>query len=69
VHFTIDADGTVGSRPTAGTPRFADPRVVQCVLNGMTALSFPQPQAGVVNVVFELVFSPPEQPADGSERQ
>jgi len=63
LHFTIDADGTVGSAPTAGTPHFADRRVVECVLNGVRNLAFPQPQTGVVNVVFDLVFTPLEQPS------
>ncbi len=67
VHFTIDADGTIGSDPTAGKSHFADRRVVECVLNGFRNLSFPQPQAGVVNVVFELIFLPLEQPAGGQK--
>jgi Redoxin len=58
-HFTIGKDGTIESDPSVTKSRLADDRVVQCVLNGMRALSFPQPNAGVVNVDFELLFERP----------
>jgi len=66
VHFKIDEDGTIGTKPTATTSRFGDGRVVDCVLNAMRNLSFPQPDSGVVNVVFELILLPPEEPVHGS---
>jgi hypothetical protein len=35
-----------------------DPGVVACVVNGFTDLSFPRPEEGAVNVVYEVVFAP-----------
>jgi hypothetical protein len=58
IHFRIESDGTIAPKPTATSRRLADEHVVECVLQAMGALSFPQPSAGVVDVTYELVFQP-----------
>ena len=35
-----------------------DANVVQCVTRGFTNLSFPQPEGGIVTVVYPIIFNP-----------
>lgn len=47
-------------------PRFPDAEVVACVVSKFAALKFPEPQGGIVTVVYPIVFSPEEpEPAHG----
>lgn len=60
VRFVIDAKGAVASAVDGGSD-IADKTVVDCVVKGFTNLSFPQPEGGVVSVVYPLIFAPPEK--------
>jgi hypothetical protein len=42
-----------------GGSDLSDPKVVRCVMNSLKGLSFPQPDAGLVVVVFPILFEPP----------
>ena len=55
--FVIDRDGSVKSAQDNGSD-LPDQTVVQCVVRGFGNLSFPQPEGGIVTVVFPLIFSP-----------
>ncbi len=54
--LVINRDGSVGSTQDGGSD-LPDQNVIQCVLRGIGNLSFPQPESGVVTVVFPLLFS------------
>jgi hypothetical protein len=55
--FVIGKDGAPGSVSNAGSS-MSDPAVVQCVVSHFWNLFFPQPESGVVIVIFPIVFSP-----------
>jgi len=57
VRFVIGRDGSV-TRAEDGGSDLPDPRVVRCVTSAFTALSFPQPEGGVVTVVYPILFAP-----------
>jgi hypothetical protein len=57
VRFIIDRSGAVSSAGDAGSD-LPSSQVVQCVVRGFGNLSFPQPEGGIVTVVFPIVFSP-----------
>ena len=61
VRFLIGRDGAVSSAANGGSD-LPDAEVVTCVVNSFRALSFPQPEGGVVTVVYPIVFS-----SDGSQ--
>lgn len=44
--------------PLKAEPRFPDATVVACVVGRFAALTFPEPQGGVVTVVYPIIFSP-----------
>lgn len=46
--------------PQPKDPRFPDAAVVDCVVGRFAALTFPQPQGGIVTVVYPIIFSPEE---------
>ncbi len=54
VKFVIDGAGAVASAAARG---FADESVSRCVARAYEAMSFPQPEGGIVTVVYPLVFS------------
>jgi hypothetical protein len=57
VKFIIDRSGSVAMARDGGSD-LPDQSVVQCVVKGFTNLSFPEPQNGMVTVVYPIVFSP-----------
>lgn len=54
VKFVIDRAGSVASASASG---FGDEGVSRCVARAYEAMSFPQPEGGIVTVVYPLVFS------------
>lgn len=57
VRFVIGRDGSVSNVSNAGSD-IPDSAVVQCVLRNYYGLSFPQPEGGIVTVVYPIMFSP-----------
>jgi hypothetical protein len=57
VKFIIDRSGAVSMTADGGSD-LPDTSVVQCVVRGFGNLSFPQPDNGMVTVVYPIVFSP-----------
>ena len=55
--FVIDRDGSVKSTQDAGSD-MPDQNVTNCVVRAFGNLSFPQPEGGIVTVVFPLIFTP-----------
>ena len=55
--FVIDASGAVAAASDGGSD-LPDATVVACVLRGFGNLSFPQPEAGTVTVVYPIIFAP-----------
>lgn len=65
VRFVIDRSGAVSTVADGGSD-LPDPRVVACVVAAFSELSFPQPEGGIVHVVYPIVLSP-VAPAEGPE--
>jgi Ca-activated chloride channel family protein len=59
VKFVIDRSGGVTTTSDAGSD-LPDQGVVACVGRGFANLSFPQPEGGIVTVLYPIVFSPGE---------
>jgi FHA domain len=57
VKFVIDRGGGVAMTADGGSD-LPDQGVVQCVVRGFGNLSFPQPEGGVVTVVYPIMFNP-----------
>ena len=57
VKFVIDRSGAVAMTADGGSD-LPDQGVVQCVVRGFGNLSFPQPEGGVVTVVYPIMFNP-----------
>jgi hypothetical protein len=57
VKFIIDRTGAVQTTADGGSD-LPDQGVVQCVVRGFGNLSFPQPEGGMVTVVYPISFSP-----------
>jgi len=57
VKFVIDRSGGVAIAQDGGSD-LPDQGVVSCVVRGFGNLSFPQPEGGIVTVVYPLVFNP-----------
>ncbi len=57
VKFVIDRAGVVSVASDGGSD-LPDQAVVQCVVRGFRTLSFPQPENGIVTVVYPITFSP-----------
>jgi hypothetical protein len=57
VKFAITRDGTVSTSQDGGSD-IPDTKVSQCVIRGFSNLSFPQPEGGIVTVVYPITFSP-----------
>jgi hypothetical protein len=55
--FVIGADGGV-SRVSNGGSDLPDSSVVSCVLAAFNGLSFPEPEGGIVTVVYPVMFEP-----------
>lgn len=62
VKFEIGRDGHVTHAaavdPPGASPRIPDPAVVSCVVLGFQKLAFPEPEGGIVTVVYPIVFNP-----------
>ncbi|MBI5533049.1 MAG: AgmX/PglI C-terminal domain-containing protein [Deltaproteobacteria bacterium] len=57
VRFVIARDGSVAAVGDAGSD-LRDREVVQCVERAFYGLSFPQPEGGIVTVIYPIVLSP-----------
>jgi hypothetical protein len=57
VRFVIGRDGSVSNVSNGGSD-IPDSAVVQCVIRSYYGLSFPQPEGGIVTVVYPIMFSP-----------
>src|SRR5579859_5588136 len=57
VRFVIDRTGAVAA-PMDGGSDVNDPALVACVVRAFASLQFPQPDGGVITVVYPLHFSP-----------
>jgi len=57
VKFVIDRSGSVATAQDGGS-EIPDTAVVSCVVRGFGNLSFPQPEGGIVTVVYPIIFSP-----------
>ncbi|MEZ4300310.1 MAG: AgmX/PglI C-terminal domain-containing protein [Polyangiaceae bacterium] len=56
VRFVIGRDGSVASTSASGST-LPDAGVVSCVARAFYGISFPQPEGGIVSVVYPIVFS------------
>jgi hypothetical protein len=59
VKFVIDRSGAVAMTADGGSD-IPSSSVVQCVVRGFANLSFPQPEGGMVTVVYPIMFNPGE---------
>jgi len=57
VRFVIGRDGAVSNVGNGGSD-MPDSGVVSCVVRAFYGLSFPQPEGGIVTVVYPIMFSP-----------
>ena len=57
VKFIIDRNGAVSTASDGGSD-LPDQGVVSCVVRGFGNLSFPQPEGGIVTVVYPIIFNP-----------
>jgi hypothetical protein len=57
VKFVIDRSGAVAMTADGGSD-LPEQGVVQCVVRGFGNLSFPQPEGGMVTVVYPIMFNP-----------
>ncbi len=57
VKFVIDRSGAVSTAQDGGSD-LADQGVVSCVVRGFNNRSFPQPEGGIVTVVYPIIFTP-----------
>jgi hypothetical protein len=57
VRFVIGRDGSVSNVSNGGSD-LADSGVVGCVIQAYYGLSFPQPEGGIVTVVYPIMFEP-----------
>ena len=59
VKFVIDRSGAVSTAQDGGS-ELPDQGVISCVVRGFGNLSFPQPEGGIVTVVYPIIFKPEE---------
>ena len=59
LRFGIARDGSLSHVSSTAGSDLPDAAVVRCVASGLNGVSFPQPESGVVSVVFPLWFEPP----------
>jgi hypothetical protein len=59
VRFVIDRSGSVATAQDGGSD-LPNAEVVACVVRAFGNLSFPQPEGGIVTVVYPLIFEPAE---------
>jgi hypothetical protein len=58
VRFVIDRDGLVSKAVVHPDTDLPDQEVVRCVVAGYRAIVFPEPQGGIVTVVYPIRFAP-----------
>jgi len=59
IKFVIDRTGTVEAKSLADAGSdLPDNDVIACVKRGFGNLSFPQPESGIVTVIFPIIFNP-----------
>ena len=63
--FVIDRTGAVATTGDGGSD-LPDQAVIACVLRGFGNLSFPQPEGGVVTVIYPIAFAPGDAAPAGS---
>jgi hypothetical protein len=56
VKFAIDRSGSVSVASDGGSD-LPDQKVVQCVVRGFQNLSFPEPQGGIVTVIYPIMLN------------
>jgi hypothetical protein len=56
VKFTIDQAGAIKDVGDSGSD-LGDAQTVSCVLRGFANMSFPQPEGGIVTVVYPIIFA------------
>jgi hypothetical protein len=56
VKFVIDRQGGVSMAADAGS-NLRDESVISCIVRAFESLSFPQPEGGIVTVVYPLALS------------
>ncbi len=56
--FVIDRSGNVINVARDATTTLADAGVVSCITRAFTNLTFPQPEGGIVTVVYPIIFDP-----------
>ena len=59
VRFVIDRTGAATSVGNGGSD-MPDSAVVSCVVRAFLGLRFPEPEGGIVTVVYPILFSPPD---------
>ena len=59
VKFVIDRTGGVSTTQDGGSD-LPDQSVISCVVRGFGNLSFPQPEGGIVQVTYPIIFNPGE---------
>ncbi len=59
VRFVIGTDGAVSNVGNGGSD-LPDGGVVSCIVRAFSSLSFPQPESGIVTVVYPVMLSPPD---------
>jgi hypothetical protein len=57
VRFVIGRDGAISNVANGGSD-MPDGAVVSCIVRAFGGLSFPQPEAGIVTVVYPIMFAP-----------
>lgn len=62
VRFVIGRDGAVSTVSNGGSD-VPDAEVVSCVLRSFYGLAFPQPEGGIVTVLYPISFAPGAAPA------
>jgi hypothetical protein len=62
VKFIIDEKGSVKTAQDSGSD-LPDSGTVSCVVRSFGNLSFPQPEGGIVTVVYPIIFAPPDPSA------
>ena len=62
VKFVIDTQGAVSSSTRDSTTTMTDANVVSCITRAFSSLSFPQPEGGIVVVIYPLIFEPSDAP-------
>jgi hypothetical protein len=55
--FVIDKAGNVTTASDGGSD-LPDASVVKCVTDGFAKLQFPQPESGIVTVIYPIIFTP-----------